>query len=126
MLRCLGAGVLLAGVTGRATAQAPSPRTYVFVKLDEVIQPADREARYERPLEAALREAGVGRVLGGVNSSTPEGAIEWVGLEVELTDYIRGIPLLRKKLAELGAPRGSTLEYRFNGRLVRLPVHDGS
>jgi hypothetical protein len=97
--------------------------TFVFVKVAESIQPLDRGTKYEDPLDAALKAAKLGEVTGGGSSLSKEKKIEWVGVDIELTDVIKGVPFLRRKLFELGAPKGSTLEYELNGKKVELSVH---
>jgi hypothetical protein len=100
--------------------------TFVFIKVNEPLQPIARGERYEDPLDAALKAAKLGEVTGGGSSLSKDKRIEWVGLDVELTNVMRGIPFLRRKLIELGAPRGSTLEYELNGKKFEVPVHDGT
>jgi hypothetical protein len=104
---------------------AQQSRTFVFVKIVESIQPIARGGKYEDPLDAALKTAKLGEVTGGGSSLSKEGQIRWVGVDVELSDVARGIPFLRNKLVELGAPTGSTLEYEINGKRTELPVHGG-
>ncbi len=98
--------------------------TFVFVKVMDRVMPIERGSKYEDPLDEALKQARLGEVTGGGTSLTKEKTIDWVGLDVELTDVMRGIPFLKKKLIDLGAPRGSILEYRFGGQKVQEPVHD--
>jgi hypothetical protein len=109
-----------------AWASAQSPTTFVFVKIAESIQPIARGSKYEDPLDSALKAARLGEVTGGGSQLSKEKKIEWVGVDVELTDIAKGIPFLRAKLIELGAPKGSTLEYEFNGKTVELPIHGGA
>lgn len=98
--------------------------TFVFVKITESIMPLQRGEKYEDPLDEALKKAGLGEVTGGGSMLSTEKTIEWVGVDVELTDLTTGIPFLRKKLTELGAPKGSVLEYEHNGETVQVPVRD--
>ena len=106
------------------SAVAQSTSTFVFVKVTESIQPVSRGQKYEDPLDAALKQAKLGEVTGGGSSLTKDRKIEWVGVDVELNNLMRGIPFLRAKLRELGAPKGSTLEYEVHGKKVVVPVHE--
>ena len=106
------------------SAVAQSTNTFVFVKVTESIQPVGRGQKYEDPLDAALKQAKLGEVTGGGSSLTKDRKIEWVGVDVELNNLMRGIPFLRAKLRELGAPKGSTLEYEVQGKKVVVPIHE--
>ena len=108
-----------------ASSLAQQPRTFVFVKVAESIMPIARGSKYEDPLDAALKQAKLGEVTGGGSSLSKDKKIEWVGIDVELTDVMKGIPFLRRKLIELGAPKGSTMEYKLNGKAIEMPVHAG-
>jgi hypothetical protein len=99
--------------------------TFVFVKVAESIQPIARGEKYEDPLDAALKAAKLGEVTGGGSSLSKDKQIEWVGVDVELKDVMKGVPFLRRKLIELGAPKGSTLQYEFNGKQIEVAVHEG-
>jgi len=86
--------------------------------------PIDRGDKYEDPLDAALKQSHLGEVTGGGTSLTKEKTIEWVGVDIELADVERGIPFVKRKLRQLGAPKGSTLEYELRGKKISTPVHD--
>lgn len=111
-------------VAFHVAVDAQPSTTFVFVKVMDRVMPVERGSKYEDPLDKALKQARLGEVTGGGTSLTKEKTIDWVGLDVELTDVMRGIPFLKKKLIELGAPRGSILEYQFGGQKVQEPVHD--
>lgn len=117
--------LFLAIAISTACALAQQRTTFVFVKVVESIRPIDRGHKYEDPLDAALKAANLGEVTGGGTSLTKDKKIEWVGLDVELFNVMKGLPFLRRMLVELGAPKGSTLEYEFNGKKIELPVHEG-
>ncbi|WP_313915586.1 hypothetical protein [Tahibacter sp.] len=108
-----------------ACSWAQQPTTFVFVKVAESILPIARGNKYEDPLDAALKAEGLGAVTGGGTSLSKDKDIDWVGVDVELTDVTKGVPFLRKKLIEFGAPKGSTLEYELDGKRIELPVHEG-
>ena len=108
----------------QATAAAT---VFVFVKVPESIMPIERGEKYEDPLDAALKQEKLGEVTGGgsqLSEPDAEGrrTVEWVGLDVELTELERGIPFLKKQLLRLGAPAGTTLEFQRAGSQVVEPV----
>ena len=96
----------------------------VFVKINESIMPIERGSKYEDPLDAALKNAKLGEVTGGGSSLSKEKKIQWVGIDVDLDDQVKGIPFLKKKLLELGAPKGSALQYEIQGKKVVIPIHE--
>ena len=104
-------------------ALAQKTPVFVFVKVNESIMPIERGKKYEDPLDDALKRAKLGEVTGGGSSLTKERKIEWAGIDVDLIELERGIPFLKRKLVELGAPKGSTLQYQLNGRKIEVPVH---
>jgi hypothetical protein len=62
------------------------------VRIPEQLQPLDRGAKYEDPLDAVLKKERVGEVSGGgTQLSAPDAdgkkSIEWVGVDVDLTDF---------------------------------------
>ena len=96
--------------------------TPVSAKINDPVSSSDRATKYEEPLDAALKEAKVGEVTGGGNSVGKGGKIEWAGVDIELSDVQKGIPLLKQKLLDLGAPKGSTLEYKVGAKKVVVPI----
>jgi len=105
----------------RPSETAPDEPQLVLVWIPEQIQSLDRGARYEDPLDAALKKEAVGEVNGGdtrLSAPNPDGkkSIEWVGVDVDLSDFERGMPILKRELLRLGAPAGTILEYSRNGR----------
>ena len=94
---------------------------FVFVKIHEAIMPIDRGEKYEDPLDASLKKAGFGEVTGGgsqLSEPDKDGSrhIEWVGIDVDLTDLTNGLPLIKSELKRLGAPADTTIEYEINGQ----------
>lgn len=94
---------------------------FVYAKILDQIGPLDRGVKYEDPLQEALEEEGLGDITGG-GTMQEKGKILFIGIDIELTDLGRGIPLVAQKLHELGAPPGSTLEYQVDGRKVAHPI----
>jgi hypothetical protein len=97
---------------------------FVFVKIPESILPIARGEKYEDPLDAQLKSAKLGEVTGGGSALSKERKVEWVGVDVNLVNLESGIPFLKRKLIELGAPKGSTLEYQAQGQKIQVFVHD--
>ena len=97
---------------------------FVFVRIPERIEPLDRVAKYEDPLNAVLKKEGVGEVTGGGSLlSAPDSkgwrSIQWVGVDVDLSDFTNGIPILKRELRRIGAPPSTILEYTRNGKDIR-------
>jgi len=54
-----------------------------------------------------------------------EKQIEYVGLDLQLVDATNAVEFVKRTLCELGAPRGSTLEFRYQGVDVTVQIHEG-
>lgn len=109
-------------------APASADTVFVFVRVPESIQPLDRAAKYEAPLQLALDRANLGEVTGGgsqMGQLKPDGSrgIEWVGIDVELVSLDQGLSFLKQELIRLGVPKGTVLEYERAGKQVEDPVH---
>ena len=83
----------------------------VTAQLNHLLMPLDRSARYGDPLEEALAAAGLGEVVGGGTMQLRTGEIEYIDVQVALTDLQRGVPFLIEKLESFGAPVGSKLQF---------------
>ena len=124
----IGVAIALLRSSRSTEANATAADTvFVFVKVPESIMPIDRGEKYEDPLDAALKQEKLGEVTGGgsqLSEPDAEGrrSVEWVGLDVELTELARGIPFLKKQLLRLGAPAGTTLEFQREGNQVVEPL----
>lgn len=125
------------GVTVRARAVAFEPAAavafslpganpeglFVFVRIPDAVLPIERGSKYEDPIAASLKAAQLGEVTGGgtqLGRPKADGTkgIEWVGVDVQLSDGDAGLKLLREKLKDLGAPKGTILEYMRDGKTV--------
>ena len=93
----------------------------VTAQLNHLLDPLDRGARYEDPLEQALPAHGLGKLDGGGTLMLQSGEIERIDIEVVLTDATRGIPFLIETLEGLGAPRGSKLQVQVGEELREVP-----
>ena len=49
-------------------------------------------------------------------------SIDYVGLDVDLADFDRGLPILKSELIQLGVPEGTVLEYTRDGFKHSDPV----
>jgi hypothetical protein len=49
-------------------------------------------------------------------------SIEWVALDLELSDLGDALAFTRKLLRELGAPAGSVLEYRVGEQKMTVQI----
>lgn len=119
-LLAISLAVLVIVGCSREANVARGPSQFVYVQIPESIMPVEREGKYGDPLDAALKKAGVGEVTGGgsqMSAPDKEGkrAVEWVGLDVSLTDFDKGLPLLKSELLKLGAPSATVLEYERKG-----------
>ncbi|MBV8665464.1 MAG: hypothetical protein JO269_03175 [Burkholderiaceae bacterium] len=94
----------------------------ISAKIKDPVASDVRQTKYEDPLDAALKAAKVGEVVGGGNSVDAKGKIEWAGVDIEVNDLQAGLALIKEKLVSLGAPKGSTLEYKAGGKKVVVPV----
>ena len=104
---------------------------FVFVQIPESIMPVDRGKKYEDPLDAALKAAKLGEVTGGgsqLGEIRKDGTrgIEWVGIDVEVTDLERGIPFIKSELLRLGAPATTVLEFNRAGAKVKEQIRAAS
>lgn len=88
---------------------------FVTATLWEYIMPLDRGDRYEDPLDEALSAQGLGETCGGGSMMSEDYGIEFVDIEIKLTDLTRGLSVVANTLTSQGAPRGSVLRYSRNG-----------
>jgi hypothetical protein len=83
---------------------------FLYIKIPEKIMPVDRGKKYEDPINDLLSQHHLGEVSGGGTMLTKDKQIEYVGLDVDVTDPEKAIPLLVSKLKEIGAPKGTVIE----------------
>src|SRR6266567_6255932 len=101
--------------------------TFAYAKLLDRILPLDRGERYEDPLEEALAQRDFGEVTGGGTMQQKSGEIEYVGLDLTLTDLHEGIPFVCSFLEERGAAKGSSLilSIREAKRTIQFGTAEG-
>src|SRR4051794_4533709 len=90
---------------------APAP-VLLYVKIPEPIGAGAGGKKYEAPIDELLRSKQLGEVSGGGTMLSRERKIEYVGLDLKVTDAAAALPLLQAKLRELGAPKGTVIEER--------------
>ena len=83
--------------------------TLLIARLYEHIEPLDRGARYEDPLDAVLRERGLGEVTGGGSQLSETGEIEFADVEIQVSNPDDAAPVIVASLEAAGAPVGSEL-----------------
>jgi hypothetical protein len=85
-------------------AQAPSSGVVIVVKVPESVAAVERVAKYDEPIEVALKRESLGKVIAGSTDLT-----------VEVIDLARGLPFLKRELLRLGVPRDTTLHFAHFG-----------
>ena len=98
-----------------------SESVLVVATLWEPIKPFERGDRYEDPLDAALAEHELGHVCGGGSQLSNESGIEFVDIEIQLHDLLRGLPVIKATLEAQGAPKGSVLRFTENDMDQTIP-----
>ena len=116
----------LLGLVGcQRLAGAPTETTFfVFAKIQDTVGPIERGTKYEDPLDAVLKKTKLGEVTGGGSQLNKEKEIEWIGVDIELVTLTGALALTKKTLRDIGAPKGSVLEYEKDGKKYTLPIHD--
>ncbi|SFH56123.1 hypothetical protein [Planctomicrobium piriforme] len=93
----------------------------VTAQLNHFLRPLDRGSRYEDPLQEALAQQGLGEVTGGGTMQRESGEIEYIDVEISLTDLEAGAPFVISRLEEAGAPKGSLLKWHDGSKFVTVP-----
>jgi hypothetical protein len=81
----------------------------VIARVYEHIEPLDRGARYEDPLDAALRRSGLGEVTGGGSQLNELGEVAFADVEIHVANLDDAMPVIIDSLERSGAPLGSQL-----------------
>lgn len=84
---------------------------YVFIP---VLLEWQQRGELEKPIDMALREAGLGHVVRGYSVE------DSCGFDIHLNDFVSGVDLLRRQLVELEAPIGTLIEYTGGD----LPIYE--
>ncbi len=83
---------------------------FFYIRIAESLLPEERGLRYEDPLIEALSEAGLGRVTGGGQQLGEGNSVVYCGMDVVVSERVRGLALLREVLCDNGAPPGTVIE----------------
>ena len=83
---------------------------FLYVKIPAAIMPLERGEQFEDPLADALQRAGVGEVTGGGSMMRSDGTIDYVGIDVDVTDVKRAVQIIREVMQQQGAPEGTVIE----------------
>ena len=110
------------GATQKGAHSTDFPFT-VVARLTDSIQPVARGAKYEDPLDAALKQQGCGRVTGAGSTLNERYEIAFVDVEMSLANLEDALALARTTLLTLGAPMGSALHFMRDGKPRALPIH---
>jgi len=93
----------------------------VTAQLNHKLMPIDRGERYEDPLNDALAKHGFGETDGGGTMQLKSGEIEFIDVEMYLTQTGKSIPLVIEQLESFGAPKGSKLIIREGAQMREIP-----
>jgi len=100
-------------------------RAVLFARLPESLDDAQRRRKYDEPLAAAIREAGVGHSLRGFSQVGEDGQIVWVGIEVTL-DVMQNGAFVAERLAELGARPETRIEIETEEASLELTLAEAT
>lgn len=95
---------------GGSEVPVPAETFFLYVKIPEAIMPIARGEKYEDPLQRFLERNGLGDVTGGGSALAADGQIEYVGIDVNVYDPDKAIPLIAAALRDLGVPRGTSIQ----------------
>jgi hypothetical protein len=90
----------------------------VVARVHEYIEPIDRGARYEDPLQAVIEPRGLGQVTGGGSQLNEHGGIDYADVEIEVANLEDALQVVISALEEAGAPEGSELIDGADGRVL--------
>jgi len=114
-------------ISGKMTAlldPARAPMTFphpVTARLLEPIRPIARGDRYEDPLDAALKDVGLGEVDGGGSQLAANGEVAFAEVAIYLADLDGALQLTKETLENAGAPEGSELIFMPEAARAPLP-----
>jgi len=103
-----------------AASQRPQG-TAVTAQLNHKLMPIDRGERYEDPLNDELAKHGYGESDGGGSMMSKTNEIEFIDVELSLTETDKSIPFVIERLEAYGAPKGSILFVREGEKLTKIP-----
>lgn len=92
---------------------------YISAHIADNIGPRERDQNYGNRLGEALKERDLGKITGG-GCSIGDGGVD---LSIEVKDVEASLEFVRDTLRGLGAPLGSTLQFKRDGKMVTIPIH---
>ena len=120
---------LEARLVAQFAAQEEDEESFAYVMVPRPLAPVERDRLLGDPLHEALVAAHLGEVTGGgsqLGEEDAEGnqAIEYVVVDLELSDVEPALALVRTELERLHAPSGTELCYSVSGE-KRRDGYDG-
>ena len=94
----------------------------VVARINEYIESADRESRYDAPLRLMLAEKGIGKVSGANAQTNEQYRIIHVDLQLEMLDVGPSLALVQEELERCGVPAGSELRFLRNKNPINRPL----
>jgi hypothetical protein len=111
------------GCSRRSSPPTPlSNQTEVTAQLNHKLLPLDRGQRYEDPLNDELKKRGFGETDGGGTMLEKSKEIEFINVEMFLTQTDKSIPFVIERLESYGAPKGSKLIIREGDKEREIPI----
>jgi hypothetical protein len=83
------------------------PPIFLLIHLPVELSPFDRAERFEEPLEQALGPHGA--VTGAGTQLADDSGPGSCTIEVEVSDVVRALPIIRRVLVDQSAPEGSAV-----------------
>jgi len=105
----------------KPTSPQPPQGTAVTAQLNHKLMPIDRGDRYEDPLNDELTKHGFGETDGGGTMMSKTKEIEFIDVEMYLTQPEKSIPFVIERLESYGAPKGSKLIVRDGDKRTEIP-----
>lgn len=104
-------------------SKSPNEQSTVFlyVKIPESITPIKRGEKYEDPIHNALVTAGLGEVTGGGSMLGADQSITSVGVDIDVVNVEKALPIIVKVLRRAGAPKGTVIE-QYKPKRIDHPV----
>ena len=82
----------------------------LFIKIPDPVTPQERIQKYEKPLNDYLLENDLGEIAGSGTFLTADRKIDYVGIDIDIYDQEKALPLIIQKLKDLNVPQGTVIE----------------
>ena len=112
---------IFGGDAEQPASSQPPQGTAVTAQLNHKLMPIDRGDRYEDPLNDELAKHGFGETDGGGTMMSKTKEIEFIDVELSLTQTEKSIPFVIERLESYGAPKGSKLIVRDGDKRTEIP-----